>query len=219
MMRLVLLGPPGAGKGTQAAELSKKFGWRHISTGNMLREAVKNKTTLGAEAKKYMDSGELVPDNVVTKIVVERINAMQPDQGFILDGYPRTEAQARWLEDALRELHKPIDKVIYFETSPEVSITRLSGRRVCRKCGANYHIKNIPAKKAGVCDKCGAELFQRDDDKEETVRNRLRVYEEQTQKLLFYYKGKGMLEAVSGDLDVDTLFNELSALFRRKNFI
>lgn len=213
------MGPPGAGKGTQAAELSKKFGWIHISTGNMLREAVKNKTALGAEAKKYMDSGELVPDSVVTKIVVERINAMLPDQGFILDGYPRTEAQAKWLGDALRELQRPIDKVVYFETSPEVSIARLSGRRVCRKCGANYHIKNIPTKKEGVCDKCGVELFQRDDDKEETVRNRLRVYEEQTQKLLFYYKGKGILEAVSGDLGVDKLFKELSALFRRENFI
>ena len=166
-----------------------------------------------------MDSGELVPDSVVTKIVVERINAMLPDQGFILDGYPRTEAQAKWLGDALRELQRPIDKVVYFETSPEVSIARLSGRRVCRKCGANYHIKNIPTKKEGVCDKCGVELFQRDDDKEETVRNRLRVYEEQTQKLLFYYKGKGILEAVSGDLGVDKLFKELSALFRRENFI
>jgi len=219
MMRLVLLGPPGAGKGTQAAELSKKFGWIHISTGNMLREAVKNKTTLGVEAKKYMDSGELVPDSVVTKIVVERINAMLPDQGFILDGYPRTEAQAKGLEDALGELRRPIDKVIYFETSPEVSIIRLSGRRVCRKCGANYHIKNIPTKKEGICDKCGAELFQRDDDKEETVRNRLKVYEEQTQKLLFYYKEKGILEAVSGDLDVDKLFDELSALFKRESLI
>lgn len=218
-MRLILLGPPGAGKGTQAVKLSKEFGWVHISTGDMLREAVSKGTGLGREAKKFMDTGELVPDDIINRIVVERIKDMPSSEGFILDGYPRTEAQAHRLEEALGKLGTAVDRVIYFKTSPEVSIARLSGRRVCRKCGTNYHIKNMPPKKENVCDRCGGELFQRNDDREETVRNRLKVYDEQTHKLLSYYERSGILRPVSGNLGVEELFRELSALFKEEKFI
>lgn len=215
-MNLVLLGPPGAGKGTQAVRLSREYGWVHISTGNILREAVKRGTGLGSAAKDFMDKGELVPDDIINKIVAERINVMPAGEGFILDGYPRTEVQASGLEEALDRSGKAIDKVIYFKTSDEVSIARLSGRRVCRQCGTNYHTKNIPPRKEGICDKCGGELFQREDDKEETVRNRLKVYEQQTEKLLTYYQKRGLLKPVSGDLSVDDLFEELSAALKRE---
>jgi len=216
-MKLILLGPPGAGKGTQAVRLSKEYGWIHISTGDMLRDAVAKGAEFGKKAKSFMDAGELVPDDIINKIVVERIEDIPGSAGFILDGYPRTEAQAQKLQEAFGKLGQRIDKVIYFKTSPAVSIKRLSGRRVCRKCGANFHVSNIPPKKEGVCDKCGGELFQRPDDKEETVRNRLNVYEEQTKKLLTFYEKKKILMPVSGDLDVDGLFRELSALFKKDN--
>ncbi|PIU42382.1 MAG: adenylate kinase [Candidatus Omnitrophica bacterium CG07_land_8_20_14_0_80_42_15] len=216
---LVLLGPPGAGKGTQAVVLAKKFGWTHVSTGDMLREAVAKKTDLGMEAKKYMDRGDLVPDSIVTNIVVDRIMRDSSSKGFILDGYPRTETQALSLEAALSRSGMLINVVIYFETTPEISISRLSGRRVCKKCGANYHIKNIPPKKDGICDKCGGELFQREDDKESTVRNRLKVYEDQTEKLLSYYEKKGILRTVSGDLDVESAFRDLRNLFKKESVI
>ena len=214
-MKLILLGPPGAGKGTQSVRLSKEHGWIHISTGDMLRDAVAKGAELGKKAESFMDAGELVPDDIINKIVVERIKDIPGASGFILDGYPRTEAQAQKLQEALSKLGQHIDKVIYFKTSPEVSIKRLSGRRVCRKCGANFHVSNIPPKREGRCDKCGGELFQRPDDKEETVRNRLNVYEEQTKKLLAFYEKKKMVMPVSGDLDVDGLFRELSVLFKR----
>jgi len=215
-MNLILLGPPGAGKGTQAVRLSREYGWVHISTGNILREAVKKGTELGNAAKDFMDKGELVPDDIINRIVAERISAMPAEEKFILDGYPRTEVQASGLEEALGRLGRSIDKVIYFKTSDEVSIARLSGRRVCRQCGTNYHVKNIRPRKEGICDKCGGELFQREDDKEETVRNRLKVYEQQTEKLLAYYQKRGLLKPVSGDLSVDDLFEELSAAFKRE---
>lgn len=217
-MRLILLGPPGAGKGTQAVVLSKEFGWVHISTGDILREAVDKGTNLGLEAKKYMKKGELVPDNIVSRMVVDRITHLPSSKGFVLDGYPRNEAQALNLENALAKLGIKIDMVIYLKTSPEVIISRLSGRRVCKKCGANYHMRNIPPKKEGMCDKCGGELIQREDDKEQTIRNRLRVYGEQTKKLLSHYEKEGLLKTVSGDLDVHRLFQELSVLFKEVRF-
>jgi len=218
-MKLILLGPPGAGKGTQAVRLSKEYGWIHISTGDMLRDAVAKGAELGKKAKSFMDAGELVPDDIINKIVVERIKDIPGSTGFILDGYPRTEAQAQRLQEALEDLGQHIDKVIYFKTSPAVSIKRLSGRRVCRECGANFHVNNIPPRKEGICDKCGGGLFQRPDDKEETVRNRLNVYEEQTKKLLAFYEKKKVLIPVSGDLDVDGLFGELSGLFKKENLV
>jgi adenylate kinase len=212
-VKLVLLGPPGAGKGTQSVVLCKKYVIPHISTGDMLRESIKTGQSLGLKAKSYMDKGELVPDEVVTGIVVDRLARPDAKKGFILDGFPRTLKQAEDLDVALTNIGSGIDLVIYFATSSDVAIARLSGRRVCKKCGFNYHVKNIPPKKEGVCDKCGGELFQRLDDKEETVRNRLKVYEAQTKPLIDYYMKKGILKKVSGDMDVDELFKALSKIF------
>lgn len=212
-MRLVLLGPPGAGKGTQAKVLSKEYDMPHISTGDILREAVKAQTPIGLKAKLYMDKGELVPDEVVIEIVAQRVAKPDCEKGFMLDGFPRTAAQAKALDATLAELKRPIDLVLYFKTSVGTIIQRLSGRRVCRGCGENYHIKNIPPKVAGRCDRCGGELYQRDDDKEETVLNRIRVYEKTVPEIISYYEGKGILRTVSGDYDVEEAHDYLSKLF------
>ncbi|MGB2706409.1 MAG: adenylate kinase [Candidatus Omnitrophota bacterium] len=211
-MNIVLLGPPGAGKGTQAKVLCERFGFLHVSTGDMLREAVKNGTKIGKEAKSYMERGELVPDEIVTAIVTERIERSGPDAGFLLDGFPRNEAQANELDCALGKMGKKLDMVLYLKTSAQVSIERLSGRRVCVKCGANFHVKNMPPKKGGICDYCQGELIHRDDDKEGTVKKRLIVYEEETKSLIDYYRKKGILRELSGDLDVDELFGEVKKL-------
>ena len=212
-MNIVLLGPPGAGKGTQGVVLSKSYHIPHISTGDILREAVKNGTPMGKKAKMFMDKGELVPDEVVVDIVVDRLGRGDTKKGYILDGFPRTLTQAKELDTALKIIASGIDMALYFDIPENVAIERLTGRRVCKKCGANYHIKNIPSKKEGVCDKCGAELFQRPDDKLETVKNRLKVYELQTRPLIEYYTKKGILKKVSGALDVKDLFNVLSKVF------
>jgi len=213
-VKLVLLGPPGAGKGTQSAVLAKEYKIPHISTGDILRAAVKSGSPMGMKAKAFMDKGELVPDEVVTGIVVERLKQSDTKKGYILDGFPRTLKQANDLDEALKLMGESLDLVIYFDTTAKVAIERLSGRRVCKKCGFNYHVKNIPPKKEGVCDKCGGELFQRPDDKEATVLNRLKVYEEQTKPLIDYYANRGNLKKVSGDLGVDKLFKVLSAMFQ-----
>lgn len=212
-MKIVLLGPPGAGKGTQSVVLSKKYGVPHISTGDILRESVKSGQELGLKAKSFMDKGELVPDEVVTGIVIERLKQRDAMNGFILDGYPRTIKQAVDLEKALEKIASGVDMVIYFETSERVAIERLTGRRVCKKCGFNYHVKNIPPKREGICDKCSGELFQRPDDNEETVRNRLKVYDAQTRPLIDHYAKLGILKKVSGDSPVDALFAVLSKVF------
>lgn len=212
-MKIVLLGPPGAGKGTQSAVLSREYKIPHISTGDILREAVKSGLALGVRAKSFMEKGELVPDEIMTDIVAERLKRKDAAKGFILDGFPRTLSQAHELESALKKDSSGIDLVIYFETSAAVAIERLSGRRVCRTCGFNYHVKNIPPRKDGVCDKCSGALFQRPDDKEETVINRLKVYEAQTKPLIDYYAKKGILRKVSGDMRVDDLFKVLSKIF------
>jgi len=212
-MKLVLLGPPGAGKGTQSVVLAKKYNIPHISTGDILRESVKSGQPLGLKAKSYMDKGELVPDEVVTGIVVERLKKDDTKKGYILDGFPRTLKQAQDLDEALKKASSALDMVVYFATSAAVAIERLSGRRVCKACGVNYHVKNIPPKKEGVCDKCGQPLFQRPDDKEDTVRNRLKVYEDQTKPLIDFYGNKGLLKRVSGDMGVDELFKVLSKIF------
>ena len=215
-MKLVFLGPPGAGKGTQADVLSKKFGILHISTGDILRQAVKDKTPTGLEAQEYMNKGELAPDEIVTKITTERIQKADAKDNFILDGFPRTIAQADDLGAFLNNNRAKIDLVLYFETSDKVAIQRLTGRRVCKACGAIFHLKNMPPKKQGTCDKCGGVLYQRTDDTEETVKNRLVVYKKQTQSLIDYYKEKGILRTVSGDLDVNELFVVMVDLFKKE---
>ena len=212
-MNIVLLGPPGAGKGTQGVVLSKSYGIPHISTGDILREAVKSATPMGKKAKAFMDSGELVPDEVVVGIVVDRLGQDDTRKGYILDGFPRTLKQAEELDEALKRIVSGIDIVLYFETPEDVSVERLTGRRVCKNCGGNFHIKNIPPKKEGICDKCGALLVQRPDDKLETVKKRLKVYEVQTRPLIDYYTKQGILKKVSGALDVKDLFRELCQFF------
>jgi len=217
-VKLILLGPPGAGKGTQSVVLAKKYNLPHISTGDILRESVKALQPLGLKAKEYMDKGALVPDEIVTGIVAERLKSPDTKNGYILDGFPRTLKQAEDLGAALKSMGGGIDMVLYFATSMDVSIERLTGRRVCKACGHNYHIKNIPPKKEGLCDKCGAQLFQRPDDNEATVRNRLKVYEEQTKPLIDYYSKQGVLKRVSGDMGVDELFGVLSKIFGDAKF-
>lgn len=217
-MRLVLLGPPGAGKGTQAVVLSREYDIPHISTGDILREAVRERAEIGMKAKSYMDRGELVPDNIVTEIVVDRLAKPDAKNGFILDGYPRTKKQAESLAEALGSKDISIDRVLYFKTSVPIVISRLSGRRVCPECNAIYHIKNSPPKKDDVCDKCGSQLHHRNDDKEETIKKRLEVYNETSKDLIDYYQEKSILQEISGDLDVDELFRSLIDSFKKGNF-
>ncbi|MFH1092832.1 MAG: adenylate kinase [Candidatus Omnitrophota bacterium] len=214
-MRLVLLGPPGAGKGTQAAVLCKNYSLMHMSTGDLLREAVKNHTPEGTKAKSYMDKGELVPDEIVARMITEKLKKEAMSAGFILDGFPRTKNQAEILEAELNALNLPLDMVVYFDTSEETILKRLTGRRICRSCGKIFHIINIPPKKKGVCDACGGELYQRNDDKEETIKNRIEVYNKQTSELVDYYQQKKILKKASGDLDVDELFGVLKNTFKK----
>lgn len=214
-MRLILLGPPGAGKGTQAVILAKRYNVPHISTGDIFRELIKNKSQLGLKIKKYVDTGELIPDSVVVEVVASEIKNTDFKKGFILDGFPRTLPQARMLDDTLKNLGVSIDKVFYFDTSEDIIIKRLTGRRICRNCGTNYHLVNMPPKKNGICDLCGGELYQRKDDEPETIHNRLRVYQEQTLDLISYYKNRGILETVNGDLSKDETFGIIETLLSR----
>ena len=202
-MRLVFLGPPGAGKGTQAVRLCKDRNWAHVSTGDLLREAVAAKTELGLKASEIMRSGGLVPDDLVVSLVAERLKEDDCADGFVLDGFPRTVVQAQMLEKTLDDMGMKLDMVPYFATDPDVVMKRLTGRRICRDCGENYHVTNIPPKTEGVCDKCGGELYQRDDDKPETIAKRLEVYREQTAPLVDYYREAGLLKELSGNLEVD----------------
>jgi adenylate kinase len=197
-MRLILLGPPGAGKGTQAKDLVQKYGIPQISTGDILRKNLADKTPLGLEAKKFMDKGELVPDSVVVGIVRERLKEDDCKKGYILDGFPRTVPQAEALDAALADMKTPIDKVLSIEVPDTELVKRLGGRRTCRSCQAGYHVVFKPSKKEGVCDSCGGELYQRDDDKEEAIKNRLKVYQSSTAPLIDYYKAKGQLATVDG---------------------
>lgn len=218
-MRLIFLGPPGAGKGTQAKVVSERFHIPHISTGDILREAVKLDSGLGRKAKVYMDKGDLVPDELVIKIVVDRLSKPDVKEGFILDGFPRTKIQAVFLEEELKKINIGVDYVIYFDTSEAVSISRLSGRRVCRTCGASFHIVNIRPRKEGICDICGGELYQREDDKEKTIKNRLQVYKQQTKDLIDYYKLKGLLKTVSGDLGIEEVYSSILKLTKRQDAV
>lgn len=197
-MRIVLLGPPGSGKGTQAKVLTDKLGVPQISTGDMLRAAVAAGTPLGREAKAIMDRGALVPDSVIIGLVRERIAQAECQRGYILDGFPRTVAQAEALDGMLRELKTPLGCVLSLTVPPEDVVERIAGRRTCRGCGRMYHTRYSPTREAGRCDACGGETYQRDDDREETVRNRLRVYTEQTEPLESFYERQGLLKRVPG---------------------
>ena len=210
-MRVAFLGPPGAGKGTQARDLAQEWGALHLATGDMLREAVAAGSPLGREAKSYMDQGALVPDDVIIRMMAERLGAADAGRGFILDGFPRTIAQAEALARLLRDLGQTLDTVVYFDVSEPELLRRLTGRRVCRACGHSYHVTSNPPKLAGVCDACGGELYQRDDDSDATVRNRLEVYRRQTAPLLDYYRQRNLLVTVSGEGPVVTIRDAIRA--------
>ena len=211
-MNLVFLGPPGAGKGTQAEVVCKHFSIEHISSGDLLREAVRSNSLIGKKAKGFIEKGLLVPDEIVVQIVSEEIK--KDRKGFVLDGFPRNLAQAEFLNNSLSSLNICLDRVLNFVTSPQKIIERLSGRRICPKCQAIYHIKNMPPLKEGICDKCGSSLLQRDDDKEETIRERLKVYTQLSQPLIEYYRKKGILVDVNGDLEVQVLFEVIKGILQ-----
>jgi adenylate kinase len=198
-LRVVFLGPPGAGKGTQAGELAREWDTPHIATGDMLREAAARGTALGLEAKRYMDTGALVPDDVVIELVGERLAEPDAANGAVLDGFPRTVAQAEALDRLLRARGAEIDRVVFFDVARPELLRRLTGRRICRKCGASYHVAFMAPRTAGVCDRCGGELYQREDDSETAVAKRLDVYAKQTTPLLDYYRGRGILSTISGE--------------------
>ena len=207
--RMVFLGPPGAGKGTQASLLKSKYGIAHISTGDILREAVKKGTELGKKAKEYMDRGLLVPDEIIIGIIEEGLAEPDAQKGFILDGFPRTIPQAEALDRLLEKKRISLNVVFLFNANKETILERLTGRRVCKKCGALYHIRYSPPKIEGVCDKCGGELYQRDDDKEETILRRLDVYRNQTEPLIDHYRKKGILIELDANKDSKEVLAEI----------
>ncbi|WP_077210494.1 adenylate kinase [Bacillus dakarensis] len=211
-MNLVLMGLPGAGKGTQAEKIVEKYGIPHISTGDMFRAAMKEGTELGLKAKSFMDQGALVPDEVTIGIVRERLSKEDCQKGFLLDGFPRTVPQAEALEDILTELNKKIDYVINIDVDQEILMERLTGRRICKSCGATYHLVFNPPSKEGTCDRCGGELYQRADDNAETVNNRLQVNIEQSKPLLDFYETKGYLKNINGQQDIDKVFVDVDQL-------
>ncbi|MGM9925089.1 MAG: adenylate kinase [Bacillus sp. (in: firmicutes)] len=211
-MNLVLMGLPGAGKGTQAEKIVEKYDIPHISTGDMFRAAIKEGTELGLMAKSFMDKGELVPDEVTIGIVRERLAKDDCKLGFLLDGFPRTVEQAEALESILSELNRPIDYVINVDVDKDILMERLTGRRICKDCGATYHLVFNPPASAGVCDRCGGELYQRADDNAETVQNRLDVNLKQTQPLLSFYEDKGTLRNINGQQDINIVFEDINEL-------
>ena len=208
-MKIILMGPPGAGKGTQAALIKEEFKLAHISTGDMFRAAIKNSTPLGLEAKKFIDQGNLVPDSVTIGLVKERLQEADCKEGFMLDGFPRTIAQAEALDEILKELNMKLDAVLNIAVDSEVLVDRIVGRRVCKQCGAGYHVTNLKPKKEGICDVCGSELTQRKDDTKETVVTRLEVYTNQTKPLLDYYNKQNLVKEVNGLGDIDVIFGEI----------
>lgn len=216
-MRLVILGPPGAGKGTQADFIVENFKTPHISTGDIFRENIKNGTDLGKKAKSYMDKGLLVPDELVIEIVKDRLSKDDVQGGFLLDGFPRTVAQAVSLDAFLEERGQSLDSVLNIEVDTDILVERAVGRRVCKTCGASYHVKYNPPKEDGVCDKDQGPLIQRDDDTEATVKTRIKVYFEQTAPLIDYYKAQGLLDNIDGKEDIDTIRKEIVEVLDGKN--
>ena len=208
-MKIIMLGAPGAGKGTQAKMIADKFSIPHIATGDIFRANIKEGTELGRKAKEYMDQGLLVPDELVVNLVVDRLTWEDAKNGYVLDGFPRTIPQAEALTNALAEKGEKVDFAINIDVPDQNIIDRMGGRRACVSCGATYHIVNIPPKKEGICDVCGAELILRDDDKPETVKKRLDVYHEQTQPLIDYYKAEGVLKDVDGTVDMKDVFESI----------
>lgn len=211
-MKIIMLGAPGAGKGTQAKMIADKYGIPHISTGDIFRMNIKNGTQLGMEAKQYMDKGLLVPDELTVKILLDRVAQDDCKNGYVLDGFPRTIPQAEVLDEALTKLGDHIDYAIDVDVPDENIVRRMGGRRACLSCGATYHIEHVPPKKEGICDICGQELILRDDDKPETVQNRLSVYHEQTQPLIDFYQAKGVLRTVDGTADMKDVFEAIVAI-------
>ena len=208
-MKIIMLGAPGAGKGTQAKMIADKYGVPHISTGDIFRANIKNGTELGMEAKKYMDQGLLVPDELTVKILLDRVAQDDCKNGYVLDGFPRTIPQAKVLDDELTKLGETIDYAIDVDVPDENIINRMSGRRACLSCGATYHIAHVPPKQEGICDRCGKELVLRDDDKPETVKNRLEIYHEQTQPLIDFYTDKNVLKTVDGTIPMNEVFEAI----------
>ena len=211
-MKIIMLGAPGAGKGTQAKMIAEKYGVPHVSTGDIFRANIKNGTELGKEAKQYMDQGLLVPDELTVRILLDRVAQDDCKNGYVLDGFPRTIPQAEVLDSELSKLDDHIDYAIDVDVPDENIIKRMSGRRACLTCGATYHIEHVPPKTEGICDKCGSELVLRDDDKPETVKNRLNVYHEQTQPLIDFYTNKGVLKTVDGTLPMEEVFAAITAI-------
>lgn len=208
-MNIILLGPPGAGKGTQAKMLVNEFEIPHISTGDMFRAAIKQGTEVGLKAKAIMEAGQLVPDEITIDIVQERLGQSDCAAGFLLDGFPRTVPQAEALDRILKGLGSSLDAAVNIDVAGEAIITRMAGRRVCRQCGASYHLEFNPPREAGKCDQCGGELYQRSDDSEATVRNRLNVYTEQTEPLLAYYETQGLVLNINGNQEMARVFRDI----------
>jgi len=214
-VNLLIMGPPGAGKGTQAERLIKELKITHISTGDMFRAAIKEGTEMGKKAKEYMDQGALVPDEVVVGMVKDRLSKPDCEKGFLLDGFPRTLDQAKALDETLESMNIKLDGVINIAVPREKLMERLTGRRVCKNCGASYHILFNKPKEEGKCDACGGELYQRSDDNEEAVGKRLDVYEEQTQPLIDYYSDKGLLLNINGDQDINKVLEDILAAVKK----
>ena len=208
-MKIIMLGAPGAGKGTQAKQIADKYSIPHISTGDIFRANIKNGTELGKKAKQYMDQGALVPDELTCDLVMDRIQQDDCKNGFVLDGFPRTIPQAEALDAALGKINEKMDYALDVDVPDENIVNRMSGRRACLNCGATYHLISIPPKVEGICDRCGSEIVLREDDKPETVQKRLKVYHEQTQPLIDYYKNQGILKSVDGTQPMDEVFKAI----------